>query len=96
VDLPSKTQNIVEKPERISGRAWETTHHQPSVAQKKGWLACPLRKPANLNSNDGQAGKPTVYKNIVVLTYCDRHLFVQPAFYKPAVHMKRVEIVLNA
>jgi hypothetical protein len=55
----------------------------------------PLRILANFHHSDGNPGKAGVYEDLVTPAYRHTQLLVQSSFHQPAIHMKRIERVLN-
>ena len=50
---------------------------------------------ANMDSNNAKPHNPTVEQYFVTLTYGKRPFFAETLLHKPAVHMQRIESVLN-
>ncbi len=58
-------------------------------------LARRLHKSAHLHAKGGEADKPTVYEDLVILTYGDRHPLAHALIQQATIHMKGIIAVLN-
>jgi hypothetical protein len=54
-----------------------------------------LHKPAHVHAKCGEPDKPTVYQNLVILTYGDRHPLAHALIQQATIHMKGIIAVLN-